>query len=120
MPDTQSSTSFPEFPTTWGEAEQKRLQELQEQQSKLTELWHGKFAPQAWEETPAIERGWRSFISETPIEKIAGFVSPWKWGYDYGVVPSTAAEWMQKTETELNTLLRRQRVVSSLPLVLDT
>ena len=111
---------LPQFPTQWGEEEEKRLRDLQQQKSRMDELWTSKFYPEAWQQTPPVERGFRGLIHDTHFESVMRVLSPWRWGYDYGVTPESARERMITTEGEYNELIRQQSVVESLPLVMDT
>jgi len=111
---------LPEFPTQWGEGEQERLKTLKEQKTQMEELYKTKFAPEAWEATPFPERLFRGMLPGTVFEPIISKLTPWQWGFDYGVTPEQARERMQKAEDEYSELLRMQRVVTILPSIQNT
>ena len=112
--------TLPEFPTQWGEKEEGRLQTLAEQKTQMEELYKTKFSPEAWKATPFPERAIRGLLPGTVFEPIIGALTPWQWGFDYGVTPKQAREKMQQAEEEYSELLRMQRVVTILPSIQNT
>jgi len=123
---TEPSPLFkiPEFPTLYGEEERKRQAKLAEQKSQIEELFRTKFDVEAWANLPGPERAIREFIakSEGPVSfsGFAGLVSPWEWGFDYGVIPSQARERQQEVEAEYDELIRKEKVTTVLPLIQNT
>lgn len=113
-------TKLPEFPTPWGEEEEKRLSQLQQQKTRMEELWKTKFSPDAWSRTSPPEKAIRNIMAGQVFEPIARAVSPWQWGFDYGVIPGDFREQMFETEAQYQEMIRMQRVVSVLPSILNT
>lgn len=111
---------LPAFPTTWSEEEEKRLKGLEEQKTHMEELFQTKFSPEAWAKVSAPERIFRGWLAETAFQQPIKAISPWKWGFDYGVTPEQARIKQIEVEAEYQELLRMQRVISTLPMIQKT
>ena len=112
--------TLPTFPTTWGEEETKRLELLKEQKARMDELYKTKFAPEAWARVSVPERFVRGLLPGSVYEPIVRALTPWQFGFEYGVTPEQAKAKMLEAEAEVIELLRMQRVVTVLPSIQNT
>jgi hypothetical protein len=110
------ATSFPTFPTSFGDKEAQRLKDLTAQKAEMEKVYQQKFSPEAWASTNPLEKGTRNILSglswlTTPIS----WVTPASWGFDYGVNPEQAQQKMNDVTSEYKELVRAQKVTTVLP-----
>jgi hypothetical protein len=86
----------------------------------MEQIFKTKFSQEAWSNVSAPEKAARTTISGTFFEPIVKAVTPWQWGFDYGLTPELAQEERVKVETEYQELLRRQEVSRVAPMIQDT
>jgi hypothetical protein len=106
------STSFPQFPSLFGDKEAARLKEVAAQRSTMQQVYNQKFNPESWSQVNPVERaaraipGLRDMINWFPTTD-----STW----DYGFNPDQAKQQLDDMEIEFKDLSRRQSVNNVLP-----
>jgi len=108
----KNPTAFPGFPTVFGDKEQKRMQDLQQQQTQMQQIYNQKFTSTAWQGVNPVEKA----IRNIPIVRnLVSAVTPWQSGWDYGFTPAQAQQKLNDTAGQYLELVRSQKVTNLLP-----
>jgi hypothetical protein len=105
---------FPAFPTVYTEKDTQLLANLQTQAKQQQEIYTQNFTPQAWANKSAIERSGMDFVSGAP--SILTNLLPTG---SLGMTPQEADYTIQQTESQISEILRKQRLSTRLPDIVD-
>jgi len=104
---------LPEFPTSFGEEELKRMQYLEDVTKKFQKVYGVHYTPQAWREKSWIEKELRKWAEAAyPSSKWFREITPW---VETGFTPEQARTFQREAETEWYELKRKKKVVERLP-----
>jgi len=122
MPDP---TVLPKFPTQFGESETKRMQELEKKRKEYSDIYLRRHTPEQWGKMGLPEKAIRETTEQFApslfglTDLIMENVTPESWGIDLGLTPEEVVANRLELEEEYQEMVRKQKVVTLLPDIMD-